>query len=81
MEAVLTQQTVSITELKRNFSAVLSCTDTDAVAILNHNRPEAYLLSAAHYEQLMQIIEDAEDRIKVLERSSGPFVKVSLDEL
>ena len=27
----------------------------------NHNRPEAYLLSTAHYERLMTSMEDLED--------------------
>jgi antitoxin StbD len=51
------------------------------VAILNHNKPEAYLLSAAHYERLLARIADLEDAQKVKERSAGPFVEVALDDL
>ena len=51
------------------------------MAVLNHNRPEAYLISAAHYERLMAYLEDLEDIAHVRERSTGPFVEVSLDEL
>ncbi|MFR6518959.1 MAG: hypothetical protein ACLUPV_06905 [Bilophila wadsworthia] len=49
--------------------------------MLNHNKPEAYLIPARHYEQLLSRLEDAEDRKLVLERSDGPFVEVSLNEL
>jgi antitoxin StbD len=51
------------------------------VAVLNHNRPEAYLLPAAHYERLMAYLEDLEDAKVVRERAAGPFVEVSPDEL
>ena len=81
METVLTQQAVSVTELKRNFAGVLSSAGGEPIAILNHNKPEAYLLPAAHYELLLQLLEDAEDRVKVQERASGPFVEVALDDL
>lgn len=81
METVLADYTVSVTELKRNFVGVLASAGGEPVAILNHNKPEAYLLSARHYEQLLQLIEDAEDRKLVRDRSNGPFVEVSLDDL
>ena len=71
-------QTVSVTELKRNFASILAQADDQPVAVLNHNRPEAYLLSAAHYERLVTNLEDA---ARVRERSEGPFVEVSLDDL
>ena len=51
------------------------------VAVLNHNRPEADLLSAAHYERQITHLEDLEDAARVRERSEGPFVEVSLDNL
>lgn len=51
------------------------------MAILNHNKPEAYLLSASHYAALLQRIEDAEDRQLLKERADGPFVKVDMNEL
>ena len=52
-----------------------------SVAAHNHNRPEADLLSAAHYERLVTHLEDLEDAARVRERSEGPFVEVSLDNL
>ena len=61
MDTILTGMTVSVTELKRNFAAIIKQADESPVAILNHNRPEAYLLPAAHYERLMAYLEDLED--------------------
>lgn len=81
MDTILTNMTVSVTELKRNFASIIKQADEHPVAILNHNRPEAYLLPAAHYERLMAYLEDLEDAQLVHERANGPFVEVSLDEL
>jgi antitoxin StbD len=81
MDTILTNMTVSVTELKRNFANIIKQADESAVAILNHNRPEAYLLPAAHYERLMAYLEDLEDAQLVHERANGPFVEVRLDEL
>ncbi|MBI4807203.1 MAG: type II toxin-antitoxin system Phd/YefM family antitoxin [Desulfovibrio sp.] len=81
MQTIYANKTVSVTELKRNFSSVLSQASDDPVAVLNHNRPEAYLLSASHYEQLLERLEDLEDARLVQERSDGPFVEVDINEL
>ena len=81
MDTIFSNATVSVTELKRNFADILKQADDCPVAILNHNRPEAYLLPAAYYERLMAYLEDLEDAKLVRERADGPFVEVGLDEL
>lgn len=81
MQTIMADLTVSVTELKRNFASVLAQADDRPVAVLNHNRPEAYLISAAHYERLLAYLEDLEDAARVRERSAGPFVEVRLDDL
>lgn len=81
MDTIFSNITASVTELKRNFAAILKQADDCPVAILNHNRPEAYLLPAAYYERLMAYLEDMEDAKLVRDRTNGPFVEVSLDEL
>lgn len=81
MDTIIANMTVSVTELKRNFAAVLKEADDSPVAVLNHNRPEAYLLSAAYYQRLMAHIEDLEDMRLVRERGDGPFVEIGLDDL
>jgi antitoxin StbD len=81
MDTVLANKTVSVTELKRNFAGILKAADDSPVAVLNHNRPEAYLIPAAHYERLIAYMEELEDGRLVRERAQGPFVEVGLDEL
>lgn len=81
MDTIYSSMAVSVTELKRNFADIIKQADDSPVAILNHNRPEAYLLPAAHYGRLMAHIEDLEDARLVHERANGPFVEVRLDEL
>jgi antitoxin StbD len=53
MEQVLASRSVSITELKRSPSAVLEQAGSEPVAVLNHNRPAAYLLSPSVYEAML----------------------------
>jgi antitoxin StbD len=81
MDTVLSHFAVSVTELKRNYADILKQADDAPVAVLNHNRPEAYLLPASHYERLMAHLEDLEDAKLVSEDADGPFVEVRLDEL
>ena len=73
MDTIYSNKTVSVTELKRNFAEIIQQADDSPVAILNHNRPEAYLLPAAHYERLLAYLEDLEDAKVVQERIGGPF--------
>lgn len=60
MEPILAGASVSITELKRNPSAVIEAADGESVAVLVHNRPSAYLVPAAAYKRLLDRIEDLE---------------------
>ncbi len=81
MDTIYANMTVSVTDLKRNFADIIKQADECPVAILNHNRPEAYLVPVAHYERLMTHLEELEDAKLIQERANGPFVEVSLDEL
>ena len=81
MDTIYAHKTVSVTELKRNLSVIIDDTEDEAVAILNHNKPEAYLLPAAYYEKLLERLEDLEDSKLVRERQDGPFVNVDIDDL
>ncbi len=81
MDTILSNTTVSVTDLKRSYAEIVKQAGDTAVAILNHNRPEAYLMGAAHYERLMAYMEDLEDAKLIQERANGPFVDVNIDDL
>lgn len=59
MEQLLANRSVSITELKRSPSAIIEQAGNEAVAVLNHNRPAAYLVPAAMYMRLMRALDTA----------------------
>lgn len=74
MEQVLASRSVSITELKRSPSAVLEQAGSQPVAVLNHNRPAAYLLSPAVYESMLERL-NADLRAAIQEGiASGPAI-------
>lgn len=83
MRQVLADFSVSISELKKNPSALLSQASGSPIAVLNHNKPAAYLIPADTYEALMDMIEDYELAKLVEERRSDKdkAVMVSLDDL
>ena len=58
METILSPFSASISELKKNPTALLRQADGAPVAILNHNRPTAYLVPADVYENMLELIED-----------------------
>lgn len=83
MHQVLADFSVSITELKKNPSALLSQASGSPIAVLNHNKPAAYLVPAETYEALLDRIEDYELAKLVEERlkDKSQAVAVSLDDI
>lgn len=83
MRQVLADFSASISELKKNPTALLNEADGAAIAILNHNKPAAYLVPAETYEFLMNMIDDYE-LAKVVENRRGGLsdaVDVNIDDL
>ena len=81
MQAIYATATVSISDLKKNPSAIISQAHGLPVAVLNHNSPTAYLVPAAAYEAMMEQLDDQYLAQLVKERQQEPTVKVSLNEL
>ncbi len=83
MKAVLANCSASISELKRNPSALIDQSDGEPIAILNHNKPTAYLIPAETYEELLESIEDYQLGITVKERQNEKIsaIEVEIDEL
>lgn len=83
MQPILSNYTASITELKKSPSELLKKAGDQAVAILNHNTPSAYLVPANTYEHLMDMLDEYMLLKEVKNRLNDEFIpiEVSLDEL
>jgi antitoxin StbD len=75
--------TASITELKRNPQALINDAKGEPIALLNHNRPTAYIVPAETYEELMELAEDLElgQIIEQRKAEKGSAVEVGIDGL
>ena len=83
MKQVLSSCSASISELKKNPTALLNEAEGSPIAILNHNIPAAYLIPAETYEWLMDKLEDAELAQIVADRMNekDEAIEVDLDDL
>jgi len=81
MQNMLATATVSISDLKKNPSDIIKRSQGAPVAILNHNRPTAYLVPAAAFERMVEQLDDQYLIQLVKDRQLERSVKVSLDEL
>jgi len=81
MELLYTNASVSISELKKNPTAVIDEADGFPVAVLNHNKPAAYLVPAAAFEAMMEKLDDIELAKLVKERENQPTIRVDPSEL
>lgn len=80
-QSIFASTTVSISDLRKNISTIIDEAGDSAVAVLNHNKPAAYILSAKAYEALLERLDDAYLVELAKKRRTGKFVKVRLDEL
>ena len=83
MKQVLSNYSASISELKKNPTALLKSAEGAPIAILNHNTPAAYFVPAETYEWMMDRLEDYELAQVVQERAheKDQAIAVSLDDL
>ncbi|MCU7648419.1 type II toxin-antitoxin system prevent-host-death family antitoxin [Pseudomonas piscis] len=81
MQSILADKAVSVSELKKNPSAVLNGAQGGPVAVLNHNRVMGYMIPAEVFEALMERLYDLELAEIVRARSQETPVPVSLDDL
>jgi antitoxin StbD len=83
MQPILSNFSASITELKKSPTQLLRQAGNEAVAILNHNVPSAYLVPSALYEKMMDIIDEyhlSQEVDKALKDDTKP-IRVNIDEL
>ncbi|MDD2449916.1 MAG: type II toxin-antitoxin system prevent-host-death family antitoxin [Sulfurimonas sp.] len=83
MNTILANYTASITELKKSPTKLIEEAGNEVIAILNHNVPSAYLVPSAHYEKIMEIVDDyylAQEAKERLNDGEKP-IRVSIDDL
>jgi antitoxin StbD len=83
MNTLLSAYTASVSELKKNPSNLLEASGGEPIAILNHNKPTAYLIPASAYEEMLERLEDAElvEIVKSRQSEKEKAIEVSLDDL
>lgn len=81
MQRVEAQVAVSVSDLKKNPTAVVEGAQGSAVAILNHNRVMAYMVPADTYEAMMDALDDQALVEIARSRAAEKGVPVSLDDL
>jgi prevent-host-death family protein len=52
---------LTVTEARERFSEVVETADREPVFLTRHGRRQAVVLSAAQYDRLLELVEDAED--------------------
>lgn len=58
METVLSELTVSITDLRKKPGELLREAHGQTVAVLSHNKPAAYIVSPETYRTMLEALED-----------------------
>lgn len=83
VDTILADACVGISELKKNPAAVIAAARERQVAVLNRNKPVAYIIAPHVWEYLCALVDDLKlvDLVKEeLERDEEP-VPVTIDEL
>ena len=81
MQRVEAEVAVSVSDMKKNPTAVVDGANGQAVAILNHNRVIAYMVPARTYEALMDALDDQTLAEIARARAGDKGVPVELDDL
>ena len=82
MEAVLANCSASISELKKNPSALIDASNGEPIDILNHNKPTAYLIPADTYQRILDRLDDYELGliVKKREHEKPQAIEVKIQE-
>lgn len=83
MQVVRASLSASISELKKSPTDIINKANNQAISILNHNVPTAYLVPTALYHQMLDIIDEynLSKEVAMAKKSKQKPIKVSIDEL
>lgn len=83
MKEIHAKYAVSVSDLKKNPSSVINKSGNNAVAILNHNNPVAYIVPPTEYEKLLEAYDElmfvGEVKSRIKEKNKE--IEVELDEI
>jgi len=79
METLMTQQTVSMSEFKRNPASVLRSANRRPVAVLSHNKAAFYMVEPALFEAMLDQMADRDLENLVRSRFEQKAQAVSVD--
>jgi antitoxin StbD len=77
MEQLFANRSISATELKRSLTSAIKQAGLESVAVLNHNRPAAYWVLAATYQNMLAQLQVQQWRSAVEVSRAGPRPDVS----
>ncbi|MFN0046764.1 MAG: type II toxin-antitoxin system Phd/YefM family antitoxin [Sphingorhabdus sp.] len=72
---------VSISDLKKNPSAIIAAAEGQPIAILNRNTPAAYIVPAKAWKAIVEQIEDMELAQIVRQRQNQSGIPVKIEDL
>ncbi len=82
METIFADRTVSISDFKASPKKTVEDAADKPLAVLAHNRPVFYAMSAKLFEQIADMVDDYELAEIVQARTADPkIVEVSIDDL
>jgi len=81
MQRVEAEIAVSVSDLKKNPTAIMNEAGGSPVAVLNHNRVMAYMVPAETFEIMMEQLDDIKLAQIIKQRSGEVPVPVALDDL
>ncbi|WP_234905780.1 type II toxin-antitoxin system Phd/YefM family antitoxin [Affinirhizobium pseudoryzae] len=81
MQRVEAEIAVSVSDLKKNPTAIVEGANGQAVAVLNHNRVMAYMVPASTYEAIIDALDEQALVDLVQKRAGERGIPVSLNNL
>ncbi|MCC8376911.1 MAG: type II toxin-antitoxin system Phd/YefM family antitoxin [Rickettsia endosymbiont of Graphium doson] len=83
MEHIYANLTVSISEFKKSPTALLDKSNGKPVALLNHNKPTAYVIPAKLYEQIIGALDDQYllELATIRLKDKSKAIKVNINDL
>ena len=79
METLMTQQTVSMSEFKRNPASVLRAANRRPMAVLSHNKAAFYMVDPALFEAMLDQMADRDLENLVRSRLTQKAQAISVD--